>query len=103
MTAVNEQELGTDTIRKAVHDAARRARVASKALALLTTAQKDAALHAAADAVLAATDTVLAANAVDVETARAAGTEESLIDRLRLTADRIDGIASGLRQVAGLA
>ncbi|CRK54045.1 Gamma-glutamyl phosphate reductase [Rhodococcus sp. RD6.2] len=103
MTAVNEQELGTDTIRKAVHDAARRARVASKALALLTTAQKDAALHAAADAVLAATDAVLAANAVDVETARAAGTEESLIDRLRLTADRIDGIASGLRQVAGLA
>ena len=103
MTAVNEQELGTDTIRKAVHDAARRARVASKALALLTTAQKDAALHAAADAVLAAADTVLAANAVDVETARAAGTEESLIDRLRLTADRIDGIASGLRQVAGLA
>ncbi len=103
MTAVNEQELGTDTIREAVHDAARRARVASKALALLTTVQKDAALHAAADAVLAARDTVLAANAVDVETARAAGTEESLIDRLRLTADRIDGIASGLRQVAGLA
>ncbi|MDV7075868.1 glutamate-5-semialdehyde dehydrogenase [Gordonia amicalis] len=103
MTAVNDQAQASDTVREAVHDAARRARVASKTLALLTTAQKDAALHAAADAVLAATDTVLAANAVDVETARAAGTEESLIDRLRLTADRIDGIASGLRQVAGLA
>ncbi|MGW0040442.1 glutamate-5-semialdehyde dehydrogenase [Rhodococcus sp. NPDC003348] len=103
MTAVNEGAQVTDSVREAVHAAARRARVASRTLALLTTAQKDAALHAAADAVLAATDTVLAANAVDVETARAAGTEESLIDRLRLTADRIDGIASGLRQVAGLA
>ncbi|MFD4292592.1 glutamate-5-semialdehyde dehydrogenase [Rhodococcus sp. NPDC058505] len=103
MTAVNETAQVTDDIREAVHAAARRARVASRALALLTTAQKDAALHAAADAVLAATDTVLVANAADVENARAAGTEESLIDRLRLTADRIDGIASGLRQVAGLA
>ncbi|MGW0174780.1 glutamate-5-semialdehyde dehydrogenase [Rhodococcus sp. NPDC003322] len=103
MTAVNEGAQVTDSVREAVHAAARRARVASRTLALLTTAQKDAALHAAADAVLASTDTVLAANAADVEAARAAGTEESLIDRLRLTADRVDGIASGLRQVAGLA
>ena len=103
MTAVNEDVQVTDAVREAVHDAARRARVASRTLALLTTAQKDAALHAAADAVLAATDTVLAANAADVDAARAAGTEESLVDRLRLTADRVDGIASGLRQVAGLA
>lgn len=89
--------------RQEVHDAARRARVASRVLALLTTAQKDAALHAAADAVLAATDAVLAANAEDIEAARAAGTEDSLLDRLRLTAARVEGIASGLRQVAGLA
>lgn len=89
--------------RQEVHDAARRARVASRALALLTTAQKDAALQAAADAVVAATDAVLAANAEDIETARAAGTEDSLLDRLRLTAARVEGIASGLRQVAGLA
>ncbi|KAF0845857.1 glutamate-5-semialdehyde dehydrogenase [Nocardia caishijiensis] len=89
-------------IRAAVHDAARRARVASRVLAQLTTAQKNDALHAAADALLAAADRVLAANAADIETARAAGTEENLLDRLRLTQDRIDGIASGLRQVAGL-
>lgn len=88
--------------REAVHEAARRARTASRVLALLTTAQKDAALRAAADAVLAASEAVLAANAEDIEAARAAGTEESLLDRLRLTPDRIDGIASGLRQVAGL-
>src|SRR5574340_165459 len=88
--------------REAVHEAARRARIASRVLALLTTAQKDAALHAAAEAVLAASEAVLAANAEDIEAARAIGTEESLLDRLRLTPDRIDGIASGLRQVAGL-
>ena len=91
-----------DDVREAVHSAARRARVASKALAQLTTAQKDAALHAAADAILAAADTVLAANKKDIEIAREGGTEESLLDRLRLTVARVDGIASGLRQVAGL-
>ena len=93
---------GAGDTREAVHAAARRARVASRRLALLTTAQKDAALHAAADAVLAASDAVLAANAEDIETARAAGTEESLLDRLRLTQARVEGIAAGLRQVAGL-
>ncbi|WP_328660055.1 glutamate-5-semialdehyde dehydrogenase [Nocardia salmonicida] len=89
-------------IRAAVHDAARRARVASRVLAQLTTAQKNDALHAAADALLAAADRVLAANAADIATAQAAGTEENLLDRLRLTKSRIDGIASGLRQVATL-
>lgn len=89
-------------IRAAVHDAARRARVASRVLAQLTTAQKNDALHAAADALLGAADRVLAANAADIATAQAAGTEENLLDRLRLTKERIDGIASGLRQVAGL-
>ncbi|MFE1593970.1 glutamate-5-semialdehyde dehydrogenase [Nocardia sp. NPDC058705] len=89
-------------IRAAVHDAARRARVASRVLAQLTTAQKNDALHAAADALLAAADRVLAANAEDIATAQAAGTEENLLDRLRLTKSRVDGIASGLRQVATL-
>ncbi|BCK57616.1 glutamate-5-semialdehyde dehydrogenase [Nocardia wallacei] len=91
-----------DTVRTVVHDAARRARVASRTLAQLTTEQKNSALHAAADALLAAADRVLAANAEDVESARSAGTEESLLDRLRLTVARVDGIAAGLRQVAGL-
>ncbi|MEV0357731.1 glutamate-5-semialdehyde dehydrogenase [Nocardia sp. NPDC050697] len=101
MTAgTTEQESG---VRAAVHEAARRARVASRTLAQLTTAQKNEALHAAADALLAAADTVLAANAEDLLAAQSAGTADSLLDRLRLTKSRIDGIASGLRQVAGLA
>ena len=88
--------------RENVHAAARRARIASRALALLTTAEKDSLLHTAADAVVAAADSVLAANAADIEIARAAGTDEGLLDRLRLTGSRIDGIAAGLRQVAAL-
>ncbi|CAM2958316.1 glutamate-5-semialdehyde dehydrogenase [Skermania piniformis] len=89
-------------LRELVHAAARRARVAARTLARMTTAEKDAVLHAAAEAVLAAAPTVLAANAEDVTAAAAAGTEDSLLDRLRLTDARIDGIAGGLRQVAGL-
>ena len=105
MTAVTPDSVATDAgadVREVVHAAARRARVASRRLALLTTAEKDAALHAAADALLAAADTVLAANTEDIEAARAGGTEEAILDRLRLTGARIDGIAAGLRQVAGL-
>lgn len=109
MTAVsktvetNGAAQGDDGGREAVHEAARRARVASRVLAQLTTEQKNAALHATADAVLAATDAVLAANTVDIAAAKAAGTDESLLDRLRLTVERVGGIAAGLRQVAGLA
>ncbi|KZM71993.1 glutamate-5-semialdehyde dehydrogenase [Nocardia terpenica] len=91
-----------DDVRAVVHDAARRARVASRTLAQLTTAQKDTALHAAADALLAAKDRILAANAADLLHAENAGTGASLLDRLRLTDSRVDGIAAGLRQVAGL-
>lgn len=93
----------TDTdLRQQVHDAARRARVASRTLATLTTQAKNRALHAAADAVLAAADVVLAANGEDIEAARAAGTAEAMIDRLALNPQRLDGIAAGLHQVAGL-
>ncbi|MCS3781987.1 glutamate-5-semialdehyde dehydrogenase [Tsukamurella ocularis] len=95
-----DAELQAATV--AVEEAARAARAASKQLITLTTEQKNAALHAAADALLTYKDRILAANAEDVERARAAGTEESLIDRLALNEARVDGIASGLRQVAGL-
>ncbi|MBF6182845.1 glutamate-5-semialdehyde dehydrogenase [Nocardia otitidiscaviarum] len=100
MTAGTAADL--DNVREVVHEAARRARVASRTLAQLTTARKNEALHAAADALLAAKDRLLAANAEDIEIAAAGGTAEAQLDRLRLTAARIDGIASGLRQVAGL-
>lgn len=69
----------------------------------VSSAVKDAALHAMADALLAATDEVLAANALDVATARGAGTSEAMIDRLSLNPARVEGMAEGLRALAALA
>lgn len=91
-----------DSLRETVHDAARRARAASKTLAQLTRTDKDAALHAAAEAVLAAAPAILDANAADIAAGRAAGMGDGLLDRLRLSTERLVGIAAGLRQVAGL-
>jgi glutamate-5-semialdehyde dehydrogenase len=99
--SVQAQSVQVD-LRDQVHDAARRARVASRTLGSLTTTVKDRALHAAADAVLAHAHQILAANAADLDAARAAGTAEAMLDRLALNPQRIDGIAAGLRQVAGL-
>jgi glutamate-5-semialdehyde dehydrogenase len=89
-------------VRQQVHDAARRARAAAQVLASLPTVAKDHALCVAADAIVANTDRVLTANAEDLRVARAANTSTAMIDRLALDAERVEGIAAGLRQVAGL-
>jgi glutamate-5-semialdehyde dehydrogenase len=83
-----------------VHGAARRARVAARELGSASTAVKDRALHTAVDAVLAHVHEIIAANAEDLEAASIAGTSEAMLDRLALTPERVDGIATGLRQVA---
>lgn len=92
----------TEDLREQVHAAARRARIAARALGTLSAETKNRALHAAADSVLAHVHEVLAANAADLDAARAAGTPEAILDRLALNPQRVDGIAAGLRQVAGL-
>jgi glutamate-5-semialdehyde dehydrogenase len=89
-------------LRQQVHHAARRARVAARVLASLPTVAKDQALLVAAEAIVANSDQILAANAEDLNAARAAETPTAMIDRLALDPKRIDGIAAGLRQVAGL-
>lgn len=89
-------------LRQQVHDAARRARVAARLLAVLPTTAKNCVLHAAADAILADADRILAANVEDLNAARAVDTAPAMLDRLALNPQRIDGIAAGLRQVAGL-
>ncbi|GAA0634289.1 glutamate-5-semialdehyde dehydrogenase [Sporichthya brevicatena] len=86
----------------AVLDTARRARVAATDLAVASRATKDAALHAMADALLAAAPQILEANAADCARAEAGGTPPAIIDRLRLDDGRIAGMAQGLRDVAGL-
>lgn len=73
-----------------------------RTLGSLTTTVKNRALHAAADAVLGHTHQILAANAEDLRLARDAGTADAMLDRLALNPQRVDGIAAGLRQVAGL-
>ncbi|WAX58090.1 glutamate-5-semialdehyde dehydrogenase [Jatrophihabitans cynanchi] len=85
-----------------VRAVAARSREAAAELAPLGRAAKDAALHAMADALVAATDAVLAANAKDVANGRDTGIGESLIDRLALDADRVAAMAQGLRDVAAL-
>jgi glutamate-5-semialdehyde dehydrogenase len=78
------------------------ARAASRTLARSETAAKNAALHAMADAILRERASLLAANAEDVNAARAAGLEAALIDRLTLTEKGIVAMAEGLRQIATL-
>src|SRR5215207_5588536 len=89
-------------MKEQVHAAARRARAAAGTLAVTTRADKDAALHAMADALVAGTGTILAANSADVEAARAAGTGDNVIDRLRLDPTRVAAFADGLRDIAAL-
>ena len=91
-----------ENLQEVVHDAARNAREASRTLTLASTDERNAVLLAAADALEAAEAGVLEANAGDIEEQRSEGVEDAMLDRLRLTADRIVGIAGGLRQVAGL-
>ena len=85
-----------------VLDAARRAKTAAAALAPLPRKTKDAALLAMADALVAESARILEANKRDVDAGRAAGTSESLLDRLALTEARIASMADGLRHVATL-
>ena len=82
---------------------ARAARTASRQLATARREQKDAALLAMADSLLEAQEAVLAANDVDVRRAEASGTPAPMVDRLRLTPDRVAGMADGLRALARLA
>lgn len=86
-----------------VVDLARRAKAASRVLATASTAAKDAALLAAADLLLERADDLVDANAEDLAREQAAGVSAAVVDRLRLTPARIEGMAGGLRQVAGLA
>ncbi|KDN85512.1 gamma-glutamyl phosphate reductase [Kitasatospora cheerisanensis KCTC 2395] len=92
----------TATADSPVLAAARRAREAAAALAPVPRSVKDAALLAIADALVARSAEITAANAEDVARAREAGTAESVIDRLTLTQDRIAAIAADVRSVVGL-
>ncbi len=77
------------------------AKAAKLQISQLTSAQKNAALEAMAAALIAQSADILAANALDMEAAQ--GTiSPVMLDRLRLTQDRIVAMANGIREVAGL-
>ena len=78
------------------------ARAALPLLAAASTEQKNRALLAAAAAMRAGAADILAANAQDLDAARAAGLSPAMLDRLALDAKRLEGIAQGLEQVAAL-
>ncbi|HTJ01020.1 MAG TPA: glutamate-5-semialdehyde dehydrogenase [Dongiaceae bacterium] len=81
---------------------ARQAKAASRELALLTTAEKNACLRAMAEALEAEAPALQAANALDMEAGAQMGLARAMLDRLQLDAKRIAGMARGLREVAAL-
>lgn len=88
--------------RTAVLDCARRAQAAARDLRKRSRAQKDAALAAIADALLANTDKIVTVNAADVAAARAVGTHAAVVDRLTLTNKRVAAIADAVLDVAAI-
>lgn len=80
----------------------RRAAAAKYELQRLTTEQKNHALLAAAAALTENAERILAANGRDYEKAQESGMTQGLLDRLKLTAERIGAMAEGLRQIAAL-
>ena len=83
-----------------MQDMGKRARAAAQVLAMATSAQKTQALLAAADALAARADAVIAANATDMDAARAKGLSGAMLDRLALDAGRIAAIVGALRDIA---
>jgi len=87
---------------KTVADACAQAKEASRVLATLDTATKDAALRAVAHELEARVDEIIEANAGDLEEGRAGGLTEALLDRLTLDADRVQAMAAGVRMIVEL-
>src|ERR1700716_1273861 len=80
-----------------------RARAASRLLARAPTAAKNASLAAIALAIVREEKRLLAANALDLAAARAAGSDAAFVDRLALDASSVAAMAEGVREIATLA
>ena len=78
------------------------AKAAARKMAVLSTVDKNKALHMMADRLEMQQEKILSANAVDMEAGKSKGLTAALLDRLHLTPARITGMAEGLRQVAAL-
>src|SRR4051794_21887488 len=90
------------TTAQSVAEVSARAKAASRELARLDTRTKNAALEAMADALDQRSHEILEANARDMEAGEDAGLQSGLLDRLKLTEERLAGIASDVRTIASL-
>src|SRR3954467_922005 len=95
MTAPLKSMQGTD-IAAVMADIGRRAKAATRTLALSPAAQRDKALGAMAQAIRDGEPAILSANAEDVTEAKASGATPAFIDRLSLDAKRVAAIADGI-------
>jgi glutamate-5-semialdehyde dehydrogenase len=89
-----------ETIHELMQDLGRKAKAAAQELAFAPSEAKTRALEAAADAVWARRDEIIAANAKDLDFGRDKGLSPAMMDRLMLDEARIEGICDGLRAVA---
>lgn len=80
----------------------KRAKEAAKTVQYLGQERKNEGLCMAAEELLIQQEYLLAENEKDIQAAKVNGMKDSLVDRLRLTQKRIEGMAEGLRQIAGL-
>ncbi|PDT51847.1 MULTISPECIES: glutamate-5-semialdehyde dehydrogenase [Sinorhizobium] len=80
----------------------RRAKAAARPLAIASAERKDAALIGMAEAIIARSSDILAANATDLANAEESGVAKAFIDRLTLTDGRIRDMADGIRAIAAL-
>jgi glutamate-5-semialdehyde dehydrogenase len=92
----------TQSIEQYMDQLGRQARVASRQAASMDSAAKNKALQVAADAIEDQAASLVIENSKDLDSGREHGLDAALLDRLELTAERIAGMAEGLRQVAAL-
>ena len=85
-----------------LNELGKKAKAASRILARLGQTEKNNALLAVAEALIKKADEIIAANSIDMEEAKKNGMSEALLDRLLLTESRLEDMAEGIRQVAGL-
>ena len=93
---------GTTDLQTDLLEYGKRSRAAARALARMSTSQKNEALRAMADEIFSKTETILSENRRDVEKAQADELSDAMLDRLTLSPKRINAIAEGIRQVAQL-
>jgi len=101
-TTAHEHADDGASIEREVESICRRARAASRRLALVSDQQRSDALRRIATSLRKATEQIARQNALDVEAGRAAGLTDAMIDRLTLTPARIEAMAAGVEIVAGL-